>query len=268
MGISEMRNKLHLSASSINDYIDCGLLYKFGRIDKIPSEFRSDALEFGSAIHRVLAEFYQARMIGEKLSVKDLQTLFEMYWSQAAEGITDIKYAEGKDYNILLLEGKELLTTYYGKLPEDNFRVISIEEPFSFTIDGLEVPVIGVTDLIEEDESGTIIVTDWKTSGRAYSTDEVDKNFQLTLYYTGLKANGYSNREMLLKFDCLIKTKTPKFEQYYTSRTVEDSSRAIKKIMQVWNGIKQGVFIPNDGHWKCGGCHYKNHCDEWFKEGG
>ncbi|NTU61023.1 MAG: hypothetical protein HGA95_01645 [Caldiserica bacterium] len=34
MKLSDIRNTPHLSSSSVNDYIECGLLYKFGRIDK------------------------------------------------------------------------------------------------------------------------------------------------------------------------------------------------------------------------------------------
>ena len=74
------------------------------------------------------------------------------------------------------MEGKDLLTAWYMKLPEDNFKVLAIEEAFSFHIPGVEVPIIGAMDLIEEDEAGTLIITDFKTSGRAYSADEVDKN--------------------------------------------------------------------------------------------
>ena len=58
LDLTEHRGKPHLSASSVNDYIDCGLLYKFGRVDKIKPEFKPDAMELGSAIHLVLAEFY------------------------------------------------------------------------------------------------------------------------------------------------------------------------------------------------------------------
>ena len=53
MGIQELGNSPHLSASSIGDYLDCGLLYKLGRIDKHKPEFKADALEFGTAIHRL-----------------------------------------------------------------------------------------------------------------------------------------------------------------------------------------------------------------------
>ena len=53
----------HLSASAINEYVECSMAYKFGRIDKLPREFKSDAMEFGTAIHRVLEQFYSEKMM-------------------------------------------------------------------------------------------------------------------------------------------------------------------------------------------------------------
>ena len=41
------------------------------------------------------------------------------------------------------------------------------------------MPIIGAVDLVEQDHAGTIIITDFKTSARAYSNDEVDRSFQL-----------------------------------------------------------------------------------------
>ncbi len=93
------------------------------------------------------------------------------------------------------------MTVWYDKLPEDDFRIPSIEEAFTFSIPGIPLPIIGATDLVEEDPSGAIIITDFKTSGKAYSSDEVDKNPQMTIYQMAFKNNGYSDREILLKFD-------------------------------------------------------------------
>ena len=56
MELSELRQTPHLSASAVSDYLDCSLLYKLGRVDKIKPAFTPDAMEFGSAIHLVLAE--------------------------------------------------------------------------------------------------------------------------------------------------------------------------------------------------------------------
>jgi putative RecB family exonuclease len=141
-----------LSASSINDYIECGLLYKLGRIDRLP-------LEFGSAIHLTLGDFYQYRMSGDALPLKKVQSCFETHWRLLAEGRDNIKYAEGKDFETYLREEKELLAVWHSKLPEDDFKVLSIEEAFRLRIPEVQVPLIGATDLVEEDNAGTIIIT-------------------------------------------------------------------------------------------------------------
>jgi putative RecB family exonuclease len=266
MNLMELRKKPHLSASGINDYLDCGLLYKFGRIDRLKPDSRPDAMEFGSTIHKVIAERHQRRMQGNSILLTDIQKRFEMHWMKAAKSKKNIKYKEGKDFETLLAEGKVLLDVYYRNIPDDPFSILAIEEAFAFTINGLSVPIIGAIDLIEEDPSGTIIVSDFKTAGKAYSTDEVDKNLQLTLYHMATKANGFKDREILLRFDCLIKTKNPQFKQFYTIRSEADTTRVVKKILKVWEGITKGVFIPNDTSWKCKGCAYKKQCDAWFEK--
>jgi putative RecB family exonuclease len=231
-------------------------------------EFKSDALEFGTAIHLVLAEYYYARMTGDRMPIKEVHRLFEDRWRTMAEDNDEIRYSVGKDFKTLLSSGTDLLTAWHERMPKDNYRILSIEEPFSFDIPGLPIPVIGVTDLIEEDESGTIIITDWKTSARSYGIDEVDRNQQLTCYQMAAKANGFSDRQIILKFDTLIKTQKPKFEQYYSTRSDIDERRLVRKIHKVWEGISRGVFIPNDTSWKCPSCQYRQHCDEWFLKGG
>ena len=264
MVLSELRKLPHLSISAVNSWIDCGLMYKFGKIDKIPIESKADALEFGTVIHIVLGEYYEEKMIGNKMLLKDIHQSFEEHWHRVAEGRIDIKYANGKDFGTLLMEGKDLLTAWYMKLPEDNFKILAVEEAFSFNLPGIEIPLIGAIDLIEEDEADTIIITDFKTSGKAYSVSEIDQNQQMTTYQLGVKANGYADREILLRLDCLIKTQKPKFEQYWKTRSEIDEIRLIRKIKQVWDGISKGVFVPNDTSWKCKGCFYKTACDEWF----
>ena len=265
MNLSDLRKQPHLSASSIGEYVECSLLYKFGRIDRLPMEFKSDALEFGTCIHRVLEQYYSAKMIGEKMLLKDVHQIFETTWKGIAQDRDDIRYSGDNDFKALLMYGKDLLATWYSKLPDDQFTILAIEEAFSFNLPDIPIPIVGAMDLIEEDNAGTIIITDFKTSGRAYSKDEVDQNQQLTMYQIAAKNNGYADREILLRFDTLIKTKTPKFEQYWTTRSELDERRLIKKAAQVWDGISKGVFVANDTSWKCKGCAYKRVCDEYLE---
>jgi putative RecB family exonuclease len=263
MELSDLRKSPHLSASSITTYQDCSLQYYFSRVKRLPMEFVADALSFGTVIHLVLAEFYKSKMAGDRLSLKDIHELYRQFWTREAKDRSEIKYAEGKDFNTYLMEGVDLLSAWFNKLPDDNFSVVAIEEAFVFEIDGIPIPIIGAIDLVEEDESGAVIITDFKTSSRAYSIDEIDQNPQITLYQMAAKANGFADREILLKFDCLVKTKTPKFEQYYTTRTKTDELRLIRIMQRVWDGINKAVFIPHPS-WKCPNCQYRQACDEWF----
>jgi putative RecB family exonuclease len=86
-----------------------------------------------------------------------------------------IKYSKKNSYDSILSGGKALLSAYHRHLPKDLYTIVAIEEPFSITFDGLDVPIIGVMDLVEEDSAGTIIITENKTSAKAYSNSQIDK---------------------------------------------------------------------------------------------
>ncbi len=264
MDISELRKHPHLSASQINGYIECSLSYKFSKIDRIPPEYTADALVYGSTIHQVIAQFHQERMVGNILPAEELQKIFEIYWQKNAEDREDIKYKEGKNFKTLLTEGKALLATYSKKFPLNNYTVLAIEEPFVLSLDNVP-PIIGVIDLMEEDDGGNIIISDLKTTGRTYSSNEIDSNFQLSVYHLAVRSNGFHDRDIILRLDLLIKTKQPRFEQVYTVRTEEDLIRVEKKAKMVWDGINNGIFIPNDTSWKCPYCEFKEHCDEFLQ---
>jgi putative RecB family exonuclease len=93
----------------------------------------------------------------------------------------------------------------------------------------------------------------------------VAQNPQLMLYHMAMRANGYAERNIILKLDCLIKTRTPQFKRFYTARTLLDEKKAAAKIRAVWDGITKGVFIPNDTSWKCGYCLYQRACQNWYQ---
>ena len=268
MVLSELRKIPHLSASAIGEYVECSLLYRFGRIDKLPFEFRSDNLEFGTVIHRVLGEFYQARMTGDRMPLNDVHPLFEENWRAVAELNDEIRYSNGKDFQTLLMNGIDLLTAWYHKLPDDNFRVISVEEAFSFNIKDLPFPNYRGNrshrrgrirdhhhNRLEDIRQGIR----HRRGGQKPATD---------LLSNGCKEKWIQSQGNRLRFDTLIKTKKPKFEQYYTVRSEIDEKRLVRKIKKVWEGISRGVFIPNDTSWKCPNCQYRQHCDEWFLKGG
>ena len=266
MNLSELRKQPHLSVSAIDDYMECGLQYKFSRIDKLKTKYRADAMVFGSAIHKVMAEFNQERLIGKILTVTELQDRFEHHWTAYAKGKEDILYKKGKSFESEMKEGKELIKVFGENIEKSGMQqhtVIAIEEAFEFHLQGLPMPMIGVMDLVEEDDHGGIYIRDYKTSSAAYSADKIKNHFQLTVYQIAAKANGYGHRAINVGIDCLIKTKEPKFERYVTARASVDEAKAIKRIQAVWNGIEKKVFIPNTNSWKCKDCGYLDDCADW-----
>ncbi len=265
MKIEELRKGPHLSASSIESYIECSLSYRFSRIDNLKPEFLSDNMEFGKCIHQALADFHQERMIGTILTRDQLQERFVYYWTVRASENEEIRYRSENSFESFLEQGKSLLETYHDSF-SDNTTVLAIEEPFSFTIENLPVPIVGIMDLVEEDEQENIVITDFKSAAKSYTDNDVNKNSQLTLYQIACRSNGYHDRNIILKLDCLIKTKTPQFKRYYTARNRMDEIKAEKKIIQVWKGITKGVFIPNDTSWKCDSCFFKTACNDWYRQ--
>jgi putative RecB family exonuclease len=266
MKLDELRKGPHLSASSIESYIDCSLSYRFSRIDKLKPEFKSDNMEFGSCIHKALADFHQERMIGTILTRDQLLDTFAWYCNIRAFDNKDIKYKPENSFKTLLEQGKALLEIYHNNFNDQNMTILAIEEPFSFTIENMPIPVIGVMDLVEEDEQSNIVITDFKTAAKSYTEKDVSKNPQLTLYQLASRYNGYHDRNIILKLDCLIKTKSPQFKRYYTARNRLDEIKAEKKIIEVWKGITKGVFIGNDTSWKCNECFYTSACNNWYRE--
>jgi len=266
MKLTEFRKGPHLSASAIAEYVECGLSYRFSRIDLLRPEFASDNMIFGSCIHQALADFHQERMMGTILTINQLQESFAHHWTIRAMDNEDIKYSRESCFEKLMEQGKALLSTYHESFAEENNAVLAIEEPFRIAIENLPVPIVGVMDLIEEDPQGNIIITDFKTAARSYTEADVSRNPQLTLYHLASKLSGYADRNIIMKLDVLVKTKTPQFKRYYTARDRLDEIRAERKIKEVWKGITKGVFIPNDTSWKCTDCFYKTACNNWYQE--
>lgn len=259
-----MSELTHLSYSSVRQYMDCGLQFKFRKVDQLEPEHTSEALVFGLCVHKALAKFHQQRSENKPVNASELADWFEGYFTGAVQNTPKIKYSNGNDFQSCLTQGKKLLEVFHQSLPQESqCSVLDIEKEFRLEIEDIPYPIIGYIDLVETDEEGNVLLTEYKTASKAYSTPQIDLNEQVTLYHMALQ-NIYPEKQVMVKIDCLIKTKTPKFEQYYSYRDIDDHHRLIKTLTQVAKGIKAGVFIPNTSSWKCAYCEYKKACHEWL----
>lgn len=251
----------HISFSSMRQYIDCGLQLRFRKIDCLEPEFVSDALVFGSCIHKALATFNQHRKENKSVNSNELGDWFEEYWQNNVP--ENIKYNNGNNYNSAIVQGRNLLSTFYEQ-KRDDYQILEIEKEFRLDLKNLPLSIIGYIDLIETDESGNILITEFKTAARSYSRSQIDQNEQLTVYHLAMQ-DMYPEKRIINKIECLIKTKTLKLETYYSYRDIDDHNRFIKTAQEVVKGIQAEVFIPNINSWKCGNCEFKTACREYLK---
>lgn len=266
MDINELRRHEHLSASSVATYLECGLAFRFRYLDHARAEFRPEALVFGSAVHEALAAYYLALAEGQRLDQDELLEVFVTSLRRVTAGDLPVQYKQGHDYDSLLKQGQEMLSVFHREIIDDQAEIVGVEMPFSLAVPGLPVPVIGVYDLVLRDADGVITIVDHKTAARAYSATEVDGNFQLTLYQVAARANGLADDEVLLRLDCLLKTKQPRFEQFYTTRNDLQEHMAVRRVLAAWEGVSKGVFLPAPANsWKCAGCVHPTACRQWFE---
>lgn len=260
----EMSLIQHLSYSSIRQYMECGLQFKFRKIDNLKPEHTPEALIFGSCIHKALSRYNQHKANHKTVNLPELKDWFEKYWISAAENTENLVYTKDNDFYGCLNKGKELLETFYANRPVDSeYEVIEVERDFVLELEDIPYEIIGYIDLIERDEENNIIITEYKTATKSYSKQQIDLNDQITLYHLYARRR-FPAQSIMSKIDCLLKKKRPAFEQYYTYRSREDHSRFINVTAQVAKAIEAGIFIPNTYSWRCTSCEYQNACKAWL----
>ena len=149
-------------------------------------------------------------------------------------------------------------------------EVIAVEAPFRLRkLDPenekmLKIPVVGILDLVEQDQGGRIVVVDHKTVARKYQYSKVEQDLQMSIYSAALKRSRIVNGapKVHCRFDVLLKTKQPELVQYYTVRNDDHRRRMFKVVNEIILAIDCGIFYPNIG-WQCSS-QFKSACDRWL----
>ncbi len=273
--LAVLKDEIHLSNSQIRTYMGCSLKYRLQYVEGLPMERVGISLIFGSAIHSALEMYYRQLATGaEEPFLTDLQKYFSDCLSasleaEGAEIIYNKKDLTDKDASIAF--GQAMLASFHEGAKErlKGYKVIGVELPLGaelFDEKGYSTGllIIGVIDLLLQDQQGNIIAIDHKTASRAYQQVDVDSDLQLSAYSYLLADNGYYKVDDGIEcgFDVLRKLKKPKVETHRTRRTPEDIERFHKTALAVARGIESKTFMPNRT-WACADCGYRDACQEW-----
>lgn len=256
MTMDEIKKGPHISFSQVNTYLMCPLKYRFCYRERLPMPFLPSTLVTGSAMHETIATYYQSHLEGNVIAPDDMIKIFQQYWA-AEEEKSEIRF-NGRDRDSTFGMAEKLIQVFHEKASPQN--VIAIEEPFRMPIGDSCPDLVGVVDLIESD-GASIVIVDLKTASKRKSDQELLSDLQMTAYSLGVTNLGY-DKNVLLRFDVLLKQKTPDLVKQYTTRSDNDRERLVKLIKAVWAGIEKEVFYPNHS-FMCSSCPYGEPCSEW-----
>ena len=256
---------LHISKSHLATYLQCPRRFWFQYVVGQPWEFVPAAVAFGKAIHEAVAFFYEQLALGQTKPPQDaVQTRFRQRWWQALDR-EPLRFSGDQTNQDLTNLGEALLALFWTEIRPR--RIKAVERPFQVDLRNaddkpLDVKLVGIIDLIEEDDEGQIIVSELKTSGKRYSDTQGENQLDGLVYsYAAheLGLGGDDGDAILVRYDVLVNTKQPVLQQVFVPRTESDRMRLVAWIRDVLHAIDSQAFYPNYG-WQCQQCPYQNVC--------
>jgi putative RecB family exonuclease len=256
---------LRISKSQIQTYLICPRKFWFQYVVGAMPEFLPASLPFGRALHAAVAAFYLSiKETGMKPELDSITREFVAIWETEVAGQrVSFKGKTSVDSHIGL--GKALLAKFYDQVHPR--KIEAIEYPFAVTLsdpntgDHLDVTLVGIVDLIESDDEGNLIIAELKTSSKRYADSQGENQLDGLIYAYAMNQLGFrtTNAETLIRYDVLVKTKSPAFQQIYFNKSPEDYGRLARWIQAVLQSIVRESFFPNFG-WACHNCQFRSRC--------
>ena len=231
-----------LSHSRINRYLHCPEQYRLYYVERLRPRRPAASLVFGRLLHEALAGLLRDGV--------DPVTHFGDLWDGTKE--LELDYGQRESWDGLRTTGRALLARFASEELPRLGEIRAVEERFTFEITSLDVPFVGVVDLVAELD-GTQTVIDFKTAGSAYREHEAALSDQLTAYRL-------ANPEVEQAALCiLVKTKRPRIAWQIVNRSGDQVAEYLEKVGLVAREIEAARFYKRPGLW-CSWCDYLPCC--------
>jgi hypothetical protein len=232
----------YMSHSRTNRYLTCPEQYRLCYIENLRPKVPPATLVFGSIMHQTLAVLFQKK--------SDPYMFLEESWGMLKH--IPIAYNQRESWDKLKASGKALLTKFINEELPKIGEVKAVERPFTLSVTSLDLPFVGVIDLVAQVE-GKKTVVDFKTAGSAPDDHEAVMSDQLTAYKLA------EPQAEQLGLWILVKTKEPQILWYPTERNGAQLGEYLAKVGYVTREITAGRFYKRAGMW-CAWCDFLPVC--------
>ncbi len=215
------------SYSDLESYGRCPRLFYYRNVLRIQRQKRDRALNLGSLFHDVMKDV----VLGAPATEEEVFDLIHAW---------EVKQQEGQDTSMLfqdeidelfaqVQQAAEMAENYYFYYGVAEFRVLHVEEEFSFVLNGTTVTL--TPDLVVEDVNGDIWVMDYKTTQSIdFTPNPSGYDLQSLLYLMAVKAR-YPNTKGFI-FD-QVRKKLPTQPRLNKTKDKETGTYAVNNLNSV-----------------------------------
>ncbi|MGH9431579.1 MAG: RecB family exonuclease, partial [Terriglobia bacterium] len=238
--------KIRLSATSAEDFLQCPLKYKFGRVMRIPPGPQA-ALTFGNLMHQSVRHYFELRRQGLP-SVPEMESFYLSGWRNAG---FDDDYQEDSYKKAGLEQLRGFVAAHQGIVIDP--QKVRMEQQFSLDFGDLKLE--GRIDQVNEIElKGGVAheLIDYKT-GRPRTQKDADQSLQLAVYALAAREL-HGAIPARLTFYNLTDNRAVS-----SVRTEEKLRESLDELRAVAREIRDGAFEANPG-FHCRWCSFVSIC--------
>lgn len=258
--IDKLLDKFVMNVTALNNYLKCPLQFYFNNLVRVPSG-KSEATEFGSAVHHALDKFFKQMRATNVFPEKTfLLEGFTWYMHRHRENFTQEQFTRRIEY------GQEILSNYYDKYISSWNKIVSNELTIrNITLEG--IPLKGKLDKLEFDGKQVNIV-DYKTGDPDKAKkklrapdDEVPTGgdyWRQAVFYKIL-VDKYEQKDwkaISAEFDFIEPDKNKTYRKEKILITEASIQTVTEQIKTVWQKIQQRDFYTGCGKPDCKWCGF------------
>lgn len=236
------KDKLYLSASSINAYMDCPLRFKFQKILRVPIKSKG-SLSLGSLIHSVVEAMAKDGMKDRNHGLKLIE-----------DGITRSIFPGSTDRATMSDRAKNMLDAYLEREENNPNSLEGVEIEFRIKVG--DIPLRGTIDRLERTPDGQLEVVDFKSGSTVKSKNKAVTDPQLNIYAEAVRSK-YDQLPAKATLFYLEKNKSVQYDI-----TEESVKEVMKNIKDIANNILQEKFEATPSSSACMFCSYRGICDK------